>query len=79
MIKAVIEAALQGPVVQKPYLDQNDLDLEIPCLAIQDQVIRLSFLIVFQSKIRLEYKDPDTRFQITKSGLVNYRAPKRTW
>ena len=50
-------------------LDQNYLDLEIPFFAIQDQVIPLTFILVFQSNIGLDHPDPDTVFKITKSGL----------
>jgi len=39
-------------------LDQNDPDLEIPFFPIQDQVMRLTFMPVFQSNIRLDHPDP---------------------
>lgn len=32
---------------KKFYLGQNDPDLEIPCTAIQDQVIHLTFVLFF--------------------------------
>ena len=44
-------------------LDQNDLNLEIPFLANQDQVILLTFVPVFQSDIGLNHLDHDTNFQ----------------
>jgi len=36
-------------------LDQNDLDLETPRFATQDQVIQLTFVLVFQSKIGFDH------------------------
>jgi len=39
----------QGPVVQNIF-------------PIQDQVIRLTFMLVFQSNIGLDHPDPDTQF-----------------
>jgi len=44
-----------------PILDQNDPDLEIPFFPIHDQVIRLTFMPVFQSNIGLDHPDPDTQ------------------
>ncbi len=51
-----------GQLFRKFNLDQNDLDLEIPCFAIQDQVINLTLVMVFQSKTGLDHPDPDTHF-----------------
>ena len=42
--------------------DQNYPDLEIPFFLVQDQVIRLTFMPVFQSNIGLDHPDPDTQF-----------------
>lgn len=50
-----------GQLFKKFNLDQNDLDLEIQFFAIQDQVIRLVFMPVFQSNIGLDHPDPDTQ------------------
>lgn len=55
------DLTMQGPVVQKFNLDQNNLDLEIPCFVIQDQVIHFT-CVVFQSKIGLYHPDSDTHF-----------------
>ncbi len=65
----------------KLNLDQNDLDLEIPCFAVQDLVTHLTFVLVFQSKIGIGSSwSRYTLFQISKSGLlVLYGAPKGTW
>lgn len=38
---------------------QNDPDFEIPCFAFQDQLIRLTFIPVIQSTVRLDKSDPD--------------------
>ncbi len=52
-----------GQLFRKFNLDQNDLDLEIPCFAIrEDQVTHVSFVLFFQSKIGLDHPDPDTHF-----------------
>ncbi len=43
------------------------------CSAIQDQVTRLTSVLVCQSRIGSDHPDPDTLFQISKSGsLVLY-------
>ncbi|KAF7648201.1 hypothetical protein LDENG_00160490 [Lucifuga dentata] len=47
---------------KKFNLDQNDSDLEISCFAIQDQVIHLTVVPVFQSNIGLDNPDLDTNF-----------------
>ncbi len=53
---------------QKFNLDQNDPGLKILCFAIQDQLIHLTFVLVFQSNIGLDH--PDLKlFKITKSRL----------
>ncbi len=66
-----------GQLFKKFNLDQNDLDLEISCFAIRDQVTHLTFVPFFQSKIGLDHY---TLFQISKSGLLElYGAPKGTW
>ena len=51
-----------GTWSKKCNLDQNDPDLEIQFFAIQDQVIRLTFMPFFQSNIGLDHPDPDTQF-----------------
>lgn len=51
-----------GQLFKISNLDKNYPDLEIPFLAIQDQVIRLTFMPVFQSNIGLDHPDPDTQF-----------------
>lgn len=51
-----------GQLFKKYNQDQNDPDLEILFFAIQDQVIRLTFMPVFQSNIRLDHPDPDIQF-----------------
>jgi len=56
---------LQGTIFQK--LNQTDPDLEISFSAIQDQVIQLIFMMVFQSNMGLEYSGLDSRC----SGLPN--------
>ena len=48
-------------------LDQTDPDLEISFSAIQDHVIHLIFMLVFQSNVGLDYSDPDSNC----SGLLN--------
>jgi len=51
-----------GQLFKTFHLDQNDPDLEIPFFPIQDQVIRLTFMLFFQSNIVLDHPDPDTQF-----------------
>ena len=46
-------------------LDQNYPDLEIPFFAIQDQVIRFTFMPFFQSNIGLDRPVPDYQIRIT--------------
>lgn len=63
-----------GQLFKKCNLDQNDPDLEIPFLVIQDQVIWLTFMPVFQSNIGLDHPDPDTFFldyQIRITSALN--------
>jgi len=43
-----------GQLFKTFNLDQNDPDLEIPFFPIQDQVIHLTFMPVFQSNIGLD-------------------------
>jgi len=50
-----------GQLFKTFNLDQNDQDLEIPFFPIQDQVIRLTFMPVFQSNIGLDHPDPDKK------------------
>jgi len=47
---------------KKFNLGENDLDLEIPCFAIQDQVINFTFVPVIQSENGINHPDPDTHF-----------------
>jgi len=50
---------MQGPVVQSA----SELSrFENPMFAIKDQAIHLTFVPVFQNKIRLDHPDPDTHF-----------------
>ena len=67
---------LKGQLFKKFNLDQNDPDLEIPFFALQNQVICLIFMPVFQSNIGLDHLDPDTQF----SRLPNpdYQSSKPT-
>ena len=51
-----------GQLFKTFNLDQNDPDLEIPFCAIQDQVICLTFMMVFQSNMGLDHRNPYTQF-----------------
>ncbi len=53
---------VRAKLFKKFHLDQNNLDLEIPYFAIQDQLIHFTFGLVFQSNIGLDHPDPDTNF-----------------
>lgn len=56
-----------------------NLDLEIPCFAIQDHVTQLTLVSVFQSKIGVDLNsDPETHFLRFPGLLVLYGAPKGT-
>ena len=65
-----------GQLFKTFNLDQNDQDLEIPCFAVQDQVIRLTFTPVFQSSIGLDHLDPDTQF--SRLSNPDYQSSKLT-
>ncbi len=66
-----------GQLFKKFNLDQNDLDLEIPCFANQDQVTHLTFVPVGFGLDWITLIQIHTFFQISKSGLlVLYGAPK---
>ena len=51
---SILHTITWGQLFKTFNLDQNYPDLEIPFFAIQDQVIRLTFMMVFQSNIGLD-------------------------
>jgi len=59
-VNGLSRQSLSGQLFKTFNLDQNDPDLEIPIFPIQDQVIHLTFMPVFQSNIGLDHPDPDT-------------------
>jgi len=62
LIQSIGNMIRLGQLFKTCNLDQNDPDLEIPFFPIQDQVIRLTFMPVFQSNIGLDHPDPDSQF-----------------
>jgi len=66
--------ATRGQLFKTFNLDQNDPDLEISFFPIQDQVIHLTFMPVFQSNIGLDHPDPDT--QISRLPNPDYQSSK---
>ena len=51
-----------GQLFKKFNLDQNDPDFQISFFAIQDQVILLTLMLVFQSNSGLDHANSDTPF-----------------
>ncbi len=59
-------------------LDQNDPDLEIPCFAIQDQLIHHTCVPVFQSNIGLDHPDQGVKYggsQVVWDPLIDTWDP----
>ncbi len=56
---------IRAQLFKKFNLDQNDPDLEIPA----NPSYFFCRFFFFQSNIRLDHTDPDSKFKITKSGL----------
>ena len=54
MLAMLMKLMPRAKLFKQFNLDQNNLDLEIPCFAIQDQVISITFVLVFQSNIGLD-------------------------